>query len=58
MPNDKDFAEATDNAVAQLLFSVATAELNVEYKNNGVDMAQVCFCVLWSLSFFGATWMD
>ncbi|CAJ0581780.1 unnamed protein product, partial [Mesorhabditis spiculigera] len=41
IPNDKDYAVTSDQALEQVLFSKPTAELNVEYRANGAEYAQV-----------------
>uniref|UniRef100_A0A1I7XQM5 Staphylococcal nuclease domain-containing protein 1 n=1 Tax=Heterorhabditis bacteriophora TaxID=37862 RepID=A0A1I7XQM5_HETBA len=41
IPNDKDYGAQCEYSLQQLLFSVPTAELNVEYKAASVEYAQV-----------------
>ncbi|CAJ0963434.1 unnamed protein product, partial [Mesorhabditis belari] len=41
IPNDKDYAASSDQALEQVLFSVSTADLNVEYRATGTEYAQV-----------------
>ncbi|KJH48241.1 nuclease-like protein [Dictyocaulus viviparus] len=41
IPNDKEYASQCEDALQQLLFSVPTAEINVEYKVGPVEYCQV-----------------